>query len=159
MGPQPLSLLVRAVGGGCAAILISLVPKYEGTVLHSYWDPVPIVTACTGHTDPSLRIGQKFTKEECDEMLAADLVTAADGVRGCVSLPLGTNMLASFTSFAFNAGVPAFCGSTMARKLNSGDYAGACAELSKWVMANGKKLAGLVRRREAEREICERDLL
>ncbi|HHG5564729.1 TPA: glycoside hydrolase family protein [Pseudomonas aeruginosa] len=41
------------------------------------------------------------------------------------------------------------------RKLNAGDVRGACAELSRWVYAGGKKLGGLVRRRAAERELCE----
>ncbi|WP_405045477.1 glycoside hydrolase family protein [Pseudomonas aeruginosa] len=45
--------------------------------------------------------------------------------------------------------------STLLRKLNAGDVRGACAELSRWVYAGGKKLGGLVRRRAAERELCE----
>lgn len=47
------------------------------------------------------------------------------------------------------------CASTLARKANAGDMPGACAELSKWVFANKAKLPGLVKRRAAEREVCE----
>lgn len=148
------SVVARAVGATCAGLLISIVPKFEGTVLHTYYDPVPIVTACTGHTGPELEIGQTFTKDECDQMLAADLVRTADGIRECVDVPLNPNQLAAFVSFAFNVGVEAFCKSTMHVKLNGGDYTGACNELSRWVMAGGKVLAGIVRRRATERALC-----
>jgi lysozyme len=153
------SRIARSVGATTAGILISFVPRFEGKVLHTYWDPVPIVTACVGHTDPSLRIGQQFTSEECDQMLSTDLVATADGVRECVKVPLSSTQLAAFVSFAFNVGVPAFCGSSMARKLDEQDYAGACAELSRWTMAGGKVLQGLVRRRAAERAMCEEGTL
>ncbi|HTD03821.1 lysozyme [Undibacterium sp.] len=47
---------------------------------------------------------------------------------------------------------------TMVRKLNAGDYAGACNELPRWVYAGGKILPGLVKRRAAEQELCLRGL-
>jgi hypothetical protein len=40
------------------------------------------------------------------------------------------------------------------RKLNSGDHAGACDELLKWVYAKGIKLKGLETRRGVERQWC-----
>ncbi len=120
-----------------------------------YLDPIGIKTACTGHTGPELKLGQTFTAEECSEMLAADLTTAARGVQDCIKVPVSTEELAGYTSFGFNAGVSAFCTSTAARKLNAGDHAGACAELSRWTKAGGHELAGLVRRRAAERALCE----
>ena len=148
------SIVARSVGATCAALLIAIVPKFEGTVQHTYYDPVPIVTACTGHTGPELHIGETFTKEECDQMLAADLVRTADGIKECIDVPLNPNQLAAYVSFAFNVGVDAFCHSTMHVKLNGGDYTGACNELSRWVMAGGKVMTGIVRRREAERQLC-----
>jgi lysozyme len=39
------------------------------------------------------------------------------------------------------------------KKLNSGDTEGASDEFSKWVYADKKVLPGLVRRREAEKEL------
>jgi GH24 family phage-related lysozyme (muramidase) len=45
-----------------------------------------------------------------------------------------------------------------ARKANAGDMPGACAELSRWTRAGGNELPGLVKRRAAERELCERGL-
>jgi lysozyme len=54
-----------------------------------------------------------------------------------------------------NVGSDAACKSTLMRKLNMGDLAGACSELSRWTMAGGKVYPGLVRRRAAERALCE----
>ena len=72
--------------------------------------------------------------------------------------PLTDGQKAAFLSFAFNVGNGAFCSSTLVRKANTGDMPGACSELSKWVYAGGKQLPGLVKRRAAERAMCERDL-
>jgi lysozyme len=68
---------------------------------------------------------------------------------------LPEHVQAASVSFAYNVGAQAFCGSTMARKLRAGDMPGACAELSRWVYAKGELLPGLVRRRAAERAMCE----
>jgi lysozyme len=50
--------------------------------------------------------------------------------------------------------VSAFCHSTLNKKLNSGDYDGACKELLKWDKAGGKVLPGLVKRRQEEYAQC-----
>lgn len=147
--------LAAIIGGGAAVIAIGIVARWEGTIPKTYRDPVGILTACTGHTGPELRMGQTFTAAECDEMLANDLVSQARGVQDCISEPMSDNEIAAYTSFAFNVGTDAFCRSTLARKLNAGDHAGACAELSRWTMARGQVLSGLVKRRAAERQLCE----
>ncbi len=61
---------------------------------------------------------------------------------------------AALGSFTYNVGVGAFNSSTLLRKAKSGDLIGACNELTRWVYAGGRKLKGLVIRREAERELC-----
>ena len=73
----------------------------------------------------------------------------------CIKRPMTDGQKAAFLSFAFNVGNRAFCDSTLARKANAGDMAGACAELSRWTYAGGKQLPGLVRRRATERAVCE----
>ena len=149
--------LIAIIGGSAVALAVPLVQKYEGTVLRSYHDPVGIVTACTGHTGPELKIGQTYTRQQCDEMLYKDLAKHADAL-ACVSQPLTDGQRAAFVSFAFNVGEGAFCGSTLVRKANAGDIDGACAELSRWTYAGGKQLPGLIKRRAAERQLCEAGL-
>lgn len=140
-------------GASAAALLLTIVPKFEGVILRGYKDPIGIVTACAGHTATAV-LGRPYTPAECDELLAADLVGHAEGVNACVHVPLTAGQRAAFISFAFNVGTGAFCKSTMARKANAGDLAGACRELPRWTHAGGRELPGLVKRRAAEMAIC-----
>lgn len=150
----PKQKLIAKVGAASAALLLSMVPVFEGTVLKTYRDPIGVLTSCMGHTGPELRMGQKWTPEQCQQQLAEDLVRHADAL-ACINRPLSDGQKAAFVSFAFNVGDKAFCGSTLARKANAGDMTGACAELSRWTLAGGKQLPGLVKRRAIEREVCE----
>ena len=152
------SRIARSIGGVAAACVIQLATSSEGTIKRTYYDPVPILTACTGHTDPHLRIGQVFTDEECQQFLDMDLTNAARGMQDCTRVLLHTGELVAYTDFAFNEGIHAFCTSTLARKLNAGDRAGACGELLRWDKArlNGKQvtLPGLTVRRHKEYSYC-----
>lgn len=151
------SALIAKIGAAAAALAVSTVAFYEGTVLRSYRDPIGIITACTGHTGPELKMGQTYTHEQCEDMLYKDLAKHAAAL-DCINRPLSDGQKAAFLSFAFNVGNGAFCGSTLVRKANAGDMLGACAELSRWTWAGGKQLPGLVNRRAAERQLCERGL-
>ncbi|HHP2614034.1 TPA: lysozyme, partial [Enterobacter roggenkampii] len=53
----------------------------------------------------------------------------------------------------YNLGSRSLSTSTLLRKLNAGDYAGAADEFLRWNKAGGKVLNGLTRRREAERAL------
>lgn len=55
--------------------------------------------------------------------------------------------------FAYNLGINALKGSTLLKKINAGDYIGAANEFHKWNKAGGKELAGLTRRRGAEKSL------
>ena len=149
--------LIATIGGAAMVLAVPLVQKYEGTVLRSYRDPVGIVTACTGHTGPELKMGQAYTRQQCEDMLYKDLAQHADAL-ACIRQPLTDGQRAAFVSFAFNVGEGAFCGSTLVRKADAGDFDGACAELSRWTYAGGKQLPGLIKRRAAERQLCEAGL-
>lgn len=149
--------LAAKIGAGATALAVPLVMLYEGTVLQSYRDPIGIITACVGHTGPELRMGQRYTRQQCEDMLYGDLLKHAQAL-DCIKQPMTDGQQAAFLSFAFNVGNKAFCDSTLARKANAGDMPGACAELSRWTRAGGRELPGLVKRRAAERELCEKGL-
>lgn len=142
----------RLVVAGIAAA-VPLVAAFEGLRQKAYLDPVGIPTACFGATH-GVRLGQTYTREQCDNLLATELLEANAGVDSCVSVPLSDGQRVAFVSFVYNVGRSKFCGSTLVRKLNAGDYMGACNELPRWVYAKGIKLPGLVKRREKERAIC-----
>lgn len=146
--------LTAKLGAVVLALAIPTVVHFEGTVFRTYRDPIGVLTSCRGHTGPELRMGQTFTAEQCDQQLYADLLKHAEAL-DCIKTPLSDGQKAAFLSFSFNVGNGAFCGSTLARKANGGDLMGACAELSRWTLAAGKELPGLVKRRAAERRMCE----
>ena len=148
----PGSLGAKAVIAALA-LAAPLVMYYEGKVNRVYMDPVQILTACYGHTGPELKPGQTFTDQQCLEQLNADLAIANQGVNACIKVPLSNNQRAALISFTFNVGQGQLCRSTLARKANAGQPF--CAELSKWTYAGGKQLPGLVKRRAAERRLCE----
>lgn len=150
----PRQKLVAKIGAAAVAIAAPTVVYFEGTVLRSYRDPIGIITSCSGHTGPELRMGQTFTKEQCEDQLYADLLKHSEAL-DCIKRPMTDGQKAAFLSFAFNVGSDKFCSSTLARKANAGDMRGACAELSRWTLAGGKELPGLVKRRAVERRICE----
>ena len=79
-------------------------------------------------------------------------------ISNCVAVYVPKDSAVAFVSFASNAGAPNFCRSTLNKKLNAGDLAGACNELPRWVYAQGIKLPGLVNRRADERALCLKGL-
>jgi lysozyme len=65
-------------------------------------------------------------------------------------VPLNQPMFDALVSFAYNIGEEAFRSSTLARRLNAGQYIEAQAEFDRWVKAGGVVLKGLVNRRNFE---------
>lgn len=61
--------------------------------------------------------------------------------------------LAAIADFVFNLGPGRYKASTLRRCVNAGEWGRAKEELKKWVWGGGKKLPGLVLRREAEAQL------
>lgn len=132
---------------------VRLVQEFEGCRLDAYRCPAGIPTIGYGATGPDIRMGMVWTQEQADERLAEDLARFAAGVERLVQVDLTDNQFAAIVSFAFNVGLGALRDSTLLRKLNAGDYAGAADQLPRWSKGGGRVLPGLVRRRAAEREL------
>ena len=145
-----------AIGAaGLAALISAFVMQHEGLILRTYADPVGIPTACVGATGPEIRYGQTYTIAECVAILDADLQDTWNRLKPCIQKDVNLFQAMSLVSFAFNVGVPATCGSTMVRMLNEGAPPSVyCKEMKRWTYAKGKQLPGLVRRREAEYQMC-----
>lgn len=147
-----MSIVRRTIIAGSLTMAVSIVGYFEGRELMGYVDPVGIPTICYGHT-ATAKVGDTKTPEECEQLLQQDLGIALNAVDHALpNLPAQTR--AALGSFTYNVGVGAFNGSTLLRKAKAGDLIGACNELPRWVYAGGRKLNGLVRRRDAERELC-----
>jgi len=146
--------LVALVGAVAAAGLLALTPKFEGTELTTYRDIGGVLTYCTGATEDA-QWGRTYTPEQCRAQLDRDLERHAAGIARCVPLARMTDgQKVAFVDAAYNIGVGAFCGSSMARRTNAGDMVGACNALLMWNKVGGKEVRGLTRRRQAERELC-----
>ncbi|MBP2303338.1 lysozyme [Azospirillum picis] len=135
------------------ADLADLVRHFEGLHLSAYRCPAGVPTIGYGHTK-GVRIGQVITAAKAEEYLQADLAEARAQVDRLVTVPLAPHQAVALTSFVFNLGAGNFTSSTLLKRLNVGDAAGAAEQFGRWVYAtvNGKKtqLPGLVSRRAAE---------
>jgi lysozyme len=150
--------LAAVVGGPAAVLLLAIVPAFEGMRNDPYLDVVKIRTVCFGHTGADIQ-GRRYSDAECRAMLDKDLARHAAPVLTCTPELRGRPyQTAAAVSFAYNAGTTAWCTSGMARDFRQGRDHAACAGLSKWVYAGGRRVEGLVRRRAAERALCERGL-
>lgn len=153
------SLIAAGLTGALALSGAFLVAPNEGEVLGTYKDPLGIVTSCYGHVDNKLKLGQKFTKDECIKTLASDLQSKEDDLKRLVKVPYKSDYQhAAILSFTYNLGATKVASSTMLKKLNASDYDGACDELTRWVYGNKNgqqvKLGGLVTRRTQEWSWC-----
>jgi len=130
----------------------SLICGFESLKLRAYPDPgthgVPW-TIGWGHTGLDVHPGMVVTEAAADVFLAEDLATAEDFVSH-VAPQCTDNQFAALVSFAYNCGRKNLQTSTLLRKHNAGDYAGARLEFAKWCHADGEVMSGLVRRRAAE---------
>jgi lysozyme len=127
---------------------------YESFRDTAYNDGVGVSTIGFG-TTTGVKPGDRITVTEALARIKGDLTAAERALKRCVTVPLYQHEFDAYTSFIYNVGQTAFCGSTLVKRLNAGDYAGACAQLSRWIYAKGKKPGGLVKRRAAERALCE----
>lgn len=92
-----------------------------------------------------------ITQAQGLDLLQADVASAARTVSSLVSVPLTQNQYDALVSLAYNIGSNAFANSTLVSLLNQGDYAGAAAQFPVWNKSQGKVIAALVSRREAEK--------
>jgi len=144
----------RTVGVvGAAAIATPFIAEWEGYSGKVYYDIVGVPTQCFGETK---RIDKKRTKtrEECLVLLEEEVAKYVEGVQTLVKVPMSPQTTAAFTSMSYNVGLPAFSKSTALKKLNAGDYRGACNEMTRWAYAGKMWVKGLHNRRLKERELC-----
>ncbi len=133
---------------------VDLIKSFEGFEPETYLDIVGVPTIGYGHV---LLPGETFpdgiSEVQAEEILCRDLYKAEKTVLRNVNVPLTDNQFAALVSFVFNLGGSALQRSTLRQKLNRLEYEEAANEFRKWVMASGKKIKGLIRRREAERSL------
>ncbi len=117
--------------------------------------PVPGDVPTIGFgTTAGVQMGDRIEPVQALVRKLADVQQFEGALKRCVRVPLHQHEYDAFLSLAYNIGSGAFCSSTLVRKLNAGDYAGACAEILRWDRFQGQPLRGLTLRRQAEHRQC-----
>lgn len=166
-----------------AAITVTLVAGFEGYASKPYVDRVGTghpITWCYGETKadgtPVPPMNRTFTKTECQESLLKKLTEVYDPmVRQCIdthALDGHPHREASLVSFIYNGGQGWLCAprvrkpwpdskpiryTAVAANINAGNYVKGCNAMNGYVMAAGRVLPGLQRRRGQEAQWCRMD--
>lgn len=155
-GTGPRAAIAGLALSAAALVGIATHEGFRGEAYHATAEEKArgISTIGFGSTD-GVKPGDKITVEKALARALNDVGKFEGAIKRCVVVPLHQHEYDAYTSLAYNIGETAFCGSTLVRKLNASDYAGACAEISRWNKQAGKELRGLTKRREHERAMCE----
>lgn len=142
-----------------AALSLSAV-AFGGLVAYEGYSPtayVPVkgdVPTIGFGTTEGVKPGDTITPPQAVQRALRDVSKYEGAIRQCVKVPLHQYEYDAYVSLAYNIGPGAFCGSTLVKKLNAGDYEGACTEILRWDRFKGKPLAGLTKRRQQENARC-----
>ena len=77
----------------------------------------------------------------------------SDAVSVLTHTEITDNQFGALVSFVYNLGSGAYQASILRRVINRGHYHEAPAQIRRWTFAGGRKLRGLVRRRDAEAKL------
>lgn len=138
---------------------LKLLEQFEGLRLKAYRDPVGVSTIGLGTTvypdGRRVKMGDVCTKEQAYAYALHDIQTERiPTIQKAVKVPINNNELCALISLCYNIGNGGLAKSTLIKKLNAGvDRVTVANEFLKWNRAGGKVLAGLTRRRKAERSL------
>lgn len=131
---------------------LQLLKSAEGLVLTAYQDAVGVWTIGYG-TTARVYPGMTITQSQAEAFLKRDLLHFEAVVASLVNVFINDNQFSALVSFTYNVGESAFRDSTLLKFLNQGNYQKAANEFLRWNRAGGRELAGLTRRRQAERAL------
>lgn len=131
---------------------LNLIKRFEGFSANPYLCPANIWTIGYGHVIlPYERESLTHVDEaQAERLLVQDMHAAEQAVRNLITIPLRQNQFDALVSFTFNLGSGTLQRSTLRRVINRGDEESVAGQWMRFVWAGGRKLSGLVRRREAE---------
>jgi lysozyme len=102
-------------------------------------------------------LGGKITKEQATQLLHEDMAPVIAFVNKVVKVPVTQGQANALYSITFNFGEGNLSKSSILRKLNAGNYAGARAAFALYNKSKGETMLGLVRRRAAEQHMWDQD--
>ena len=123
--------------------------EMEGCRLEAYEDAAGVPTIGYGHTK-GVRMGDKISAYWAKELLREDIEEVEWQVKE-LKVARTEGQLDALVSFAFNVGIGRLMRSALLKAIrNGGSKAAITREFKRWVFAGGKKMPGLVKRREWE---------
>ena len=135
---------------------IDLIKKYEGFRPQAYQDSVGVWTIGYGTTrinGQPVKAGMTITEDQALRLVQQEVNKLWSQIEQILKVNLNQNQMNALVDFAYNLGFNALKSSTLMSKVNAGDFNGAANEFTRWVYAGGKVLPGLVKRREAEKQL------
>jgi lysozyme len=131
---------------------LELIMRFEDFRPKPYDDGGGTLTIGYGHTRSAV-IPASITEEEAVELLKEDLAYFEEVVQSQLLVPVNDNQYSALVSFVFNVGEGNFRQSTLLKKINNKNWVAAAAEFEKWNKVGQERSAGLMRRREAEKQL------
>lgn len=149
---------------------LAFIQKWEGFSPKLYDDAAGYCTFGYGHLvakdkcdnlqpdqkKPYEGLTEEEAKTKASQLLASDLVPAEKAVNDHVTVDLTQNQFDALVSFAYNVGVGNFKSSTLLDKVNAQEFDKVPGEFKKWVKAGGKRVQGLVNRRQEEADLFQK---
>lgn len=140
-------------------IASSLVMQFEGFRSKPYRCPAGVWTIGLGTTvyPDGRKVKQTdkpLTEEEAVVFMRYEVEKSlSQAVKYCPVLVKSDWRAAAITDFVYNLGPGRLQTSTLRRRVNAEDWPEAAYEIRRWVYAAGRKLPGLVLRRETEAKL------
>ncbi len=132
---------------------LALIKRFEGFASEIYICPGGWPTIGYGHVvrdHEREQFAGGIDEAAAEELLRCDVETAERAVLRLIGVPLADGRFDALCSFTFNLGAGALQRSTLRRKVNREEHDAVPSEFRRWIWAGGRRLKGLVRRREAE---------
>ena len=129
---------------------IDLIKRFEGFSSTVYICPAGYPTIGYGHLVRDHEKFEEISQEEAEALLRIDVESAERAVLRLIKVPLTDGQFDALVSFTYNLGSGALQCSTLRRKVNRQAHGEVPAQLVRWVWAGGRRLNGLVNRRNAE---------
>jgi lysozyme len=129
---------------------LDLIKRFEGFSSTVYICPAGYPTIGYGHLVRDHEKFETISQEEAEALLRVDVESAERAVLRLIKVPLTDGQFDALVSFTYNLGSGALQCSTLRRKVNRQAHAEVPEQLLRWVWAGGRKLRGLVSRREFE---------
>lgn len=133
-----------------------LIKEFEGFREIAYKCPAGVWTIGYGWTH-GVKEGDTITEEKASELVEQEVMKIAEQVKTVlgddVFAKLTENQVCALIDFVYNLGLGNFKDSTLCKMIKGGQIMEAGNQFERWVKAGGQVLPGLVKRREAEKEL------